>query len=57
MKSTLEEFLAGKVKLFERDYKITCKCRYKKNGRWTRAKIDLDNKIIYSIDGKVIRRC
>ncbi|BDR82533.1 hypothetical protein [Clostridium tetani] len=56
-RENLEKYFNGGIKLFEEDYKITCKCRYRKNGKWILAKIDMEHGIIYSRKGKVLRRC
>lgn len=56
-KVSIQDFLSGRHKLFEEDYKITYRCRYKVDGLWVRAKIDMDNGIVYDLNGQVIRRC
>lgn len=53
----LNDLLEGRVKLFKEDYSIRYKCRYKVNGKWILAKIDMDHKIIYGLDGQELRRC
>jgi len=53
----LNDLLEGRIKLFEEDYKITYKCRYKVNGKWIKAKIDMEHGIIYDMKGNEIRRC
>jgi len=53
----LNDYLEGKVRLFEEDYVHGEPCRYKKDGRWILAKIDVGNKVIYDLKGNVLRRC
>lgn len=53
----LNDLLEGRIKLFESNYKITYRCRYKVNGRWVRAKIDLEHGVVYDLRGNEIRRC
>lgn len=53
----LNDYLEGKVKLFETDYLHGVSCRYKKDGHWVKAKIDMDNKVIYDLKGRILRRC
>ncbi|KYH35850.1 hypothetical protein CLTEP_02430 [Clostridium tepidiprofundi DSM 19306] len=44
-------------RFYERNYSIKYKCRYKKNGKWIKAMIDLEHGIIYGLNGQVVRRC
>lgn len=53
----LNDILEGKVKLYEEDYSIRLKYRYKINGRWILAKIDMDHGVVYDLKGNEIRRC
>lgn len=53
----INDILEGRTKLFESNYKITCKCRYKVNGKWLKAKIDIEHGVIYDLKGNEIRRC
>lgn len=53
----LKKYFNGELKLFEETYKITSRCRYKKNGKWISARIDMDHGIIYNRNGQVLRRC
>lgn len=53
----LNDFLEDKIKLIGEDYSTRCRCRYKVNGRWINAQIDMDHKVIYGLDGKILRRC
>jgi hypothetical protein len=53
----LNDFLEGKYMLFERDYIITYPCKFKINGMWVKAKIDLENGVIYDLKGNILRRC
>lgn len=53
----LNDLLEGKIKLFEEDYVPGEVCRYKKNGVWIKAKIDMKEKVVYGLDGQVLRRC
>ncbi len=56
-RDNLNDYLEGEVKLFEENYVHGEPCRYKKNGHWIKAKIDMDNKVIYDLNGRVLRRC
>jgi len=57
-KISIKEFIDNPSKyLFEANYSITSPCRYKQNGRWKRAKIDLKNGIVFDMSGNVLRRC
>ena len=53
----LNDYLEGKVKLFEQDYVHGVPCKYKSNGKKIKAKIDFENKIIYDLKGNILRRC
>ena len=54
---SLKQYLTSGLDLFEESYKKV-RCRYKVDGKWHRARINLDKGIVYSADGKrVIRRC
>jgi len=53
----LNDLLEGRIKLFEEDYVHGDPCRYKKDGKWVKAKIDMKKKIIYGLDGEILRRC
>ncbi len=53
----LNDYLEGRIKLFEEDYKVTYPCRYKRNGEWIIAKIDMDHGIVYDLKGNELRRC
>ena len=54
---SLQQYLTTGLDLFEEGYKKVG-CRYKINGIWHRAKINMGKGIVYSADGKrVVRRC
>lgn len=56
-KENLNKYFNGDIQLYERNYKITYPCRYKVNGAWEKAKIDLEHGKIYNLNGEVIREC
>ena len=54
---SLKQYLTTGLDLFEEGYKKT-RCRYKIDGVWHRARINLDKGIVYDADGKtILRRC
>ncbi len=53
---SLQQYLTTGLDLFEESYKKV-KCRYKVNGKWCKARINLSKGIVYSLDGQVLRRC
>lgn len=57
-KVSISEFLNNPdLFMFERNSVITTACRYKHNGKWNKAKIDMSKGIIYDLKGNVIKRC
>ncbi len=56
-KTKLDGFLNGEYKLFEEDYKITYPCIIKRGRRRIKAKIDIENGIVYGVGGQVITKC
>ncbi|MBU3195667.1 hypothetical protein KPL26_03190 [Clostridium algidicarnis] len=52
----LHDLLEGKTRLFEEDYRITYRCKYKTNGMWVEGKIDFKNKEIVDRQGNILRR-
>lgn len=56
-KISLEDALARhRFSFWYEDYKVIVPCRFKADGTWKDAKFDVDNKVIYSLDGEIIRR-
>ncbi|KEI16851.1 hypothetical protein Z959_08430 [Clostridium novyi B str. ATCC 27606] len=53
----LNDYLEGKLKLFEQDYVHGTPCTLKRNKKRIKAKIDFENKIIYDLKGNILRRC
>ncbi|WP_039239197.1 MULTISPECIES: hypothetical protein [Clostridium] len=53
----LNKLLDGEIRLFEEDYVHGVSCIYFKKGKRLKAKIDFKNKVIYSLNGQVLRRC
>lgn len=57
-KISIKEFVDNPSKyLFERNYCITSPCRYKQNGVWRKAKIDMQHGVIFDMNGNVLRKC
>lgn len=52
-KIKLNDFLAGREVRFE----TLNRCRFKRNGRWIKAKIDMEKRIVYGLNGEILRRC
>lgn len=53
----LDKLLSGEYKLFEEDYKITYPCILRRDKKKIKARIDMENKIIYGLDGEVLKKC
>lgn len=53
----LDKYFNGDLKLFEEDYKITYPCILRRDKKKIRARIDMENKVVYSLDGEVLKRC
>jgi hypothetical protein len=56
-KISIEAFLGGHEIRFEMNQKpILSRCRYKINGKWIHAKINLTTGDIIDLDGNMLRR-
>ena len=53
----LNKLLDGELKLFEEDYIHGTSYIYIKEGKRLKAKLDFKNKVVYSLNGQVLRRC
>ncbi|WP_039241192.1 hypothetical protein [Clostridium botulinum] len=53
----LNKLLNGDIKLFEENYVHGVSCMYISAGKRIKAKIDFNNKVVYDLNGQVLRRC